>query len=193
MNPEPPIVGEVYFEQASRPNYRAVEAIMSTAADEPIVISREIRRSKRSFSLPLSEFMSRHERFAASAEEALKILEAKEQAAKLTEPLFPLQAEASDGVSLIAQERRDQIERHGYSLEKDKITGEHDGLAMAAACYATPGRRRLFRGDMNVPNGWPWAHASWTPSPGNRIKELAKAGALIAAEIDRLQDAEPSL
>ena len=27
----------------------------------------------------------------------------------------------------------------------------------------------------------------WKPTPDDRIKELAKAGALIAAEIDRLQ------
>lgn len=36
---------------------------------------------------------------------------------------------------------------------------------------------------------WPytWAEKWWKPSPGDRIRELEKAGALIAAEIDRLQ------
>jgi hypothetical protein len=31
---------------------------------------------------------------------------------------------------------------------------------------------------------WPWDESWW--KPGDRIRELAKAGALIAAEIDRL-------
>jgi hypothetical protein len=34
---------------------------------------------------------------------------------------------------------------------------------------------------------WPFAPERWKPSPSNRIRELVKAGALIAAEIDRLQ------
>lgn len=34
---------------------------------------------------------------------------------------------------------------------------------------------------------FPFSSVWWKPSPENRIKELAKAGALIAAEIDRLQ------
>lgn len=33
---------------------------------------------------------------------------------------------------------------------------------------------------------WPWSDEKWNPEPDNRIRELAKAGALIAAEIDRL-------
>jgi hypothetical protein len=33
---------------------------------------------------------------------------------------------------------------------------------------------------------WPWADTWYSPSPDNRIHELEKAGALIAAEIDRL-------
>ena len=33
---------------------------------------------------------------------------------------------------------------------------------------------------------WPWEANWWKPTPEDRIKELAKAGALIAAEIDRL-------
>ena len=33
---------------------------------------------------------------------------------------------------------------------------------------------------------WPWNVVWWKPTPDDRIRELAKAGALIAAEIDRL-------
>ena len=34
---------------------------------------------------------------------------------------------------------------------------------------------------------WPWNLIWWKPTPNDRIRELVKAGALIAAEIDRLQ------
>lgn len=34
---------------------------------------------------------------------------------------------------------------------------------------------------------WPWDKSWWKPTPDDRIRELIKAGALIAAEIDRLQ------
>ena len=34
------------------------------------------------------------------------------------------------------------------------------------------------------PKSWDWTW--WKPSPNDRIRELSKAGALIAAEIDRI-------
>jgi hypothetical protein len=37
-----------------------------------------------------------------------------------------------------------------------------------------------------VPEEWPWFQERWKPTPDNRIRELVKAGALIAAEIDRM-------
>ena len=33
---------------------------------------------------------------------------------------------------------------------------------------------------------WPWEETWWKPASNNRIKDLVRAGALIAAEIDRL-------
>jgi hypothetical protein len=33
---------------------------------------------------------------------------------------------------------------------------------------------------------WPWNFKWWKPHPDNRIRDFEKAGALIAAEIDRL-------
>lgn len=98
-----------------------------------------------------------------------------------------------DGVSLILKERVRQIEKEKWSSENDDRNG---GLVKAAVCYALPEGSRngtLFLGkgiSINVDfksHFWPWSAAWWKPTPDNRIKELAKAGALIAAEIDRLQ------
>lgn len=87
------------------------------------------------------------------------------------------------GIELIAEERQRQIEVEGWTPEHD---AEHtdESIACAAACYAFPERHRPLNG--RIPYGWKWEASWWKPSPQNRIKELAKAGALIAAEIDRL-------
>lgn len=80
------------------------------------------------------------------------------------------------GVERIANERRRQLDVLGWNDEHDD---EHvdEELAHAAAYYAIPVTARS--GDM-----WPWR--SPPPPSGDRIHELEKAGALIAAEIDRL-------
>lgn len=90
---------------------------------------------------------------------------------------------ARDGLSLIAAERRRQVEAEGWTPEHD---AEHDGdeLAQAAAAYCLgPTSKGYAR------SCWPWDVSWWKPGP-TRIRELEKAGALIAAEIDRLLAAE---
>ncbi len=100
----------------------------------------------------------------------------------------------SRGVFIIDAERRRQIAQEGWSPEHD--SGHTEGeLAMAGACYAlTEDIRRLRsypagKDCKPVPDYWPFSPDWWKPTPENRIRELAKAGALIAAEIDRLTKA----
>jgi hypothetical protein len=108
------------------------------------------------------------------------------------------------GVERIAAERKRQVEEEGWSPEHDD---EHeDGeLGLVAALYATP--IRLYAKQEN--SGWTAFHDPWPgswdtewdkrPPLGNevasvatRIRMLEKAGALIAAEIDRLLRAAPA-
>lgn len=86
------------------------------------------------------------------------------------------------GVELIAQERQRQIDVEGYRPEHDRhhCNGE---LVDAAACYLAPRLADKY---------WPWHRSYWKPSPDNRVRELVKAGALIAAEIDRLGAVDPT-
>jgi len=90
------------------------------------------------------------------------------------------------GVELIADERARQIAVEGWSFGHDD---EHDEceLARASACYALPPniRNRWFNKEL-LWNLWPWEPKWWKPSSGDRVRELVKAGALIAAEIDRI-------
>ena len=88
---------------------------------------------------------------------------------------------ALSGIAYIEAERERQIRIKGFSAEHDK-QHRHDELAQAAACYAMPEYLR------DMPRDWPWQLSRFKPDPEDRIHELAKAGALIAAEIDRLQE-----
>ena len=89
------------------------------------------------------------------------------------------------GIEIIAEERQRQIDVEGWTPEHDELANNAEQLAQAAALYAIPYEYRVYEYD--VRNLWPWDMRWYKPSPDNRIRELAKSGALIAAEIDRLQ------
>lgn len=93
-------------------------------------------------------------------------------------------------IELIAEERQRQIEVEGYSLVDDASFYANGELAIAASIYALPAEKRASTDTSFVPlpDQWPWDRASWKPTPELRLRELAKAGALIAAEMDRLQE-----
>ena len=95
------------------------------------------------------------------------------------------------GVELIADERKRQVEFEGWFSNHDDGHG-YDQLAIAACCYALPSRLRGVDGSYKAPpHMWPWGSNWWKPTPNDRIRELVKAGALIAAEIDRLKRGTP--
>lgn len=85
----------------------------------------------------------------------------------------------------IAAERQRQISAEGYDPAHDDAhtMGE---LAQAAGVYATPARDR-------DPQRWPWGDqykpAAVSDFPAGRRRELIKAGALIVAEIERIDRA----
>ena len=95
-------------------------------------------------------------------------------------------------VTDIAAERQRQVDVEGWSEAHDD---EHDGyqMARAAGCYAFHASREDDDGDTGmfvsaaVHNGWPWDRAWWKPK--SRRADLVRAGALIVAEIERLDRA----
>ncbi len=90
------------------------------------------------------------------------------------------------GVELIADERLRQITQEGYSEQHDDDHFD-DALPLAAVCYALPDRYQALMssdGDRErTPSAWPWLGRDWKPA--DRIRDLQRAGALIAAAIDR--------
>ena len=107
------------------------------------------------------------------------------------------------GIDLIAAERQRQIEQKGMTPEHDD-KHQDSSLAMVGAFYAWP-RESIFEiNAMDDANGkypivsvsqyslWP---VSWWEGHDKKVKrdrkrQLAIAGALIAAEIDRLERLE---
>jgi hypothetical protein len=91
----------------------------------------------------------------------------------------------SKGIELIAAERSRQINKEGFTATYDGLHQKGE-MARAACYYAWP--TSVMAGKM-----WPgrW-QAAWAKKGANgqaasgRIRDLTKAGALIAAEIDRL-------
>jgi hypothetical protein len=98
---------------------------------------------------------------------------------------------AVTGAELIYRERQRQIDEEGWTPEHD--AEHHNGaLAWAAACYAAPqpiSRVEFRKGQVAWWEPWP---NGWRRPDADRVHQLVKAGALIAAEIDRLQaEAQP--
>lgn len=103
------------------------------------------------------------------------------------------------GIEIIAAERQRQIEQEGWTPEHDDAHASGE-LIDAAICYAAAadGLRagatvkeiewRILSKDFDTLI-WPW-ESEWLKVSNDPARNLAKAGALIAAEIDRLQRAK---
>lgn len=104
----------------------------------------------------------------------------------------------SIGAERIAAERQRQIEVEGYTPEHD--AGHAEGLRRAAQEYLVVGDYQVRYPTEEVDrdayldivdlygfpaSNWPWSRDDFKPG-ATAIDTLIKAGALIAAEIDRL-------
>jgi hypothetical protein len=84
------------------------------------------------------------------------------------------------GAALIAAERERQVSEEGYTAEHDakqKAALVYAGIAYAIAALEPTGPS-YAAGDW-----WPWGSDAWKPT-GDAVRDLTKAGALIAAAID---------
>lgn len=92
----------------------------------------------------------------------------------------------------IAAERLRQIESEGWTLDHDDCHNKGE-LALAAAGYAQfAGASEMHRDFFahRIPKWWPWSASWWKPK--DRRRDLVKAGALIVAEIERLDRIQSS-
>ncbi len=98
----------------------------------------------------------------------------------------------SIGARLIAAERARQVLEEGFDHDHDRRLPQH-ALRWAAICYAAPGKdvRQVFRTRKGERYEDPWPFDEIWDKRGRHgnVRQLAIAGALLAAEIDRLQRA----
>lgn len=98
--------------------------------------------------------------------------------------------EKLNGIELIAQERREQIEKHGRTIDNDVDQNDAYQLVSAASMLTWVNEEDYDNDpDMVCPSDWDVK--VWRKMMHKPYKErLIIAGALIAAEIDRLQRLE---
>lgn len=99
--------------------------------------------------------------------------------------------EPGSGIELIDAERDIQLKKYSYQHDQEHSKGE---LAIAAACYAYAAAHQARFGNeamsgTDAPKEWPFAASEWKPGETALIT-LAKAGAFITAEIDRIMFAK---
>lgn len=97
-----------------------------------------------------------------------------------------VELKCQDGMPTAARdvftERQRQVGEKGYQPLRDDEY-HHKQLAHAAACYTLTAPNEAGR-TPNCPPLWPWPSASWKPR--SRRENLVRAGALILAEIERI-------
>lgn len=93
------------------------------------------------------------------------------------------------GIDLIAEKHRTNREHKGYTPEHDD-THANAELLGAAMCYLECADLQLTLGDLELAkerdDRWPFEADAWKPN-NDPLRNLVHAGALIAAEIERLQ------
>jgi hypothetical protein len=90
------------------------------------------------------------------------------------------------GIELMAQERHEQLTKHGRTVELDVLLNTHCQLSDAASKLAVDDVGGYWPTD-TCPVGW--NQDIWDKMTNKSYKErLIIAGALIAAEIDRIQN-----
>jgi hypothetical protein len=94
--------------------------------------------------------------------------------------IAPIPDRRKTGAYLIAAERARQVSEEGWTPEHDAAHVDGD-LIEAAVAYALHSCRPDNHIWVNM--FWPWGQEWW--KPGDPVRNLAKAGALIAADIDR--------
>jgi hypothetical protein len=94
----------------------------------------------------------------------------------------PVAAPQTAAARDVLAERQRQMEQEGCSPAQDDKYDSHE-LSLAAGCYLLAGNGP----HSGAPESWPWEAFWW--KPGSDRRNMVKAGALILADIERLDRA----
>lgn len=171
-NDDPPM-GEHWEGWVSR---RIVDALSSHHGSVPANVMEALER----MCTPLDESVLKGATAAADAH-SMRVM--RDYVLSAAQPVEQTRA-LTDAVRDVVRERQRQMSVEGWTPEHDDEHANGD-MALAAACYAAAAGGVPWSDD--VPSFWPWADQWWKPTTARR--DLVKAGALILAEIERLDRA----
>lgn len=141
------------------------------------VFREALERSEETLQREVCKIVDGHDRLQKKLKEAEAKLEAAER------HIAELEARAFNPAILdVIAERQRQQSVEGWTPEHDD-EHMHCEMAVAAACY-------IMADDdprAGVPELWPWPEEWWKPTTIRR--DLVKAGALVLAEIERIDRA----
>lgn len=89
------------------------------------------------------------------------------------------------GLDLIVKERFRQVREEGYTAKHDKQHSD-GSMALLACCYALKHTDIEDKGIADQASMFLKYQKDFLPKFGDKVKNLKRAGALIAAELDRV-------
>lgn len=96
--------------------------------------------------------------------------------------LLAVREGSPDGAVAMVAERERQLTAEGWAPEHDDQHRPGE-LAAAGVCYAMPHAAGIPEDPRKTPAAWPWDAEWWKPK--SQRADLVRAGALLAAELDR--------
>jgi hypothetical protein len=130
-----------------------------------------------------------------AAEDAVRVMEIE---LALYRDAYGTEAPTEAAVAVL-DERKRQKEVEGWTQEHDDQHGKFS-MSYAAACYALADTGAVKSGNVNLYKLWQWTGWSWFAwwKPKDRRRNLVRAGALILAEIERIDrtpadDSQPAV
>lgn len=190
------------FVQAASPaNVKTLVEALEAAEKTSAARKEAIERTHQMFQRARDRADAAEKRIAELEESHAQVIQARDHYKRMSEEgLKWLQESRTVTVKLysaasdVLAERERQVSAEGWTPKHDDQY-EHGQLAGAASCYARhvnsrgwifPSNPESYQQEPESTN-WPWTHDWWKPT--NPRRDLVKAGALILAEIERIDRA----
>lgn len=183
---------EVFADEAPAAEHFGTSQHQEPACQIDITKYREMEETVRRYNEEDTDLHREIHRLHASHQRELQREEEKGYARGLADAVkYPSDAHPqpmTDAAREVLAERKRQVEVEGWTTAHDDGANDVAAMADAAACYAMHAGQMLA-GAYSTPclqphSLWPWDASWWKPTTPRR--DLVKAGALILAEIERI-------
>ncbi|MFP2377802.1 hypothetical protein ACLEUY_16890 [Enterobacter ludwigii] len=162
----------------AREKLEAKDSTIATQQQEIRTLLNALGQASEKRNAEQADIIAKQEKWIKDIEATM--ITATDRAEAAEKRIDGLEARAfSPAILDVISERQRQRSVEGWTSEHDDAY-QNSELADAAACYAIHAHNQGF----STPAHWPWAPEWWKQSGARR--DLVKAGALILAEIERV-------